>query len=69
MLMNNKNRDLISKVVKDLESNNARVFVMAHVGGKGVDYTIEAEFPNGKKWEIVNIKETTTQIVAKGRKI
>jgi len=69
MLMNNENRDLISKVVKDLESNNARVFVMADVGGKRVDYTIEAEFPNGKKWEIVNIKETTTQIIAKGREI
>jgi len=69
MLMNNENRDLISRVVKDLESNNARVFVMADVGGKRVDYTIEAEFPNGKKWEIVNIKETTTQIIAKGREI
>jgi len=69
MLMGVKNSELIEKVLIDLKSNNAEAFIIAHVGGKRVDYTIEAEFPDGKKWEIVNIKETATQIVAKGREI
>ena len=45
------------KVIDDLEGKGATVRVLADVAeDKETDYTIEAYFPNGKVWEIIEIQ-------------
>ena len=58
--------ELFGKVKEDLEAKGAIVTLIAYSnpksrlqgGERWVDYIIGVEWPNGREWEIVNIKET-----------
>lgn len=45
------------RVMKDLEKYGAKVKVIATLSPDviEIDYTIEATFPDGEKWEIIDI--------------
>jgi hypothetical protein len=59
------NYESFQQIIDDLESRGAAVNVLAYVNPKSrlwdferpIDYTIQAHFPSGKVWEIVEIKE------------
>ena len=59
------NYEKFQKVIDDLESHGFKVDVIAYVNMAGrrwdfeleIEYTIKAQHPNGRTWEIIAIQE------------
>lgn len=55
MELNKTNIQLFELIKSDLEARGAKVKVLAYLLEKSIDYTLFAEFPTGRKWEINKI--------------